>query len=185
MTDSHTQPAQSQSLGWDGCGHCSLHYDLISHDKQDFCRYMKDRYNYSNQPPTLVSSCVIKHNMEWESIVVFCTVTAFVHPPGPCPAQPLCSMSTAHSSHSNGPAAHTHSRLPLWRRSATAQKTLCFYESSTQVPETCSCVSLMVVTLLFFTFSFNVKEPHFESGLCPPTSARGLTFHTEYFTCTV
>lgn len=57
---------------------------------------------------------------------VFCTVTAFVHPPGPCPAQPLGSMSTAHSSHSNGPVAHTHSRLPLWRLSATVQKALCF-----------------------------------------------------------
>lgn len=104
---------------------------------------------------TIFFTCIILHYQMQPQVrehCVFCTVTAFVHPPGPCPAQPLCSMSTAHSSHSNGLVAHTHtqSSLPLWRLFATVQKTLCFKGSSIQVPETCSCVKLMGVTLLCF-----------------------------------
>lgn len=122
-------------------------------------------------------SYIIRHSNGWESVVFFCTVTAFVHPPGPCPAQPLWSMSTAHSSHSNSLVAHSCSRLPLWRLSATVQKILCFYASSIQVPQTCSCVKLMVVTLLFLFF-IEIIEPHFEGGLYPPNSAH--RFSTEY-----
>lgn len=137
--------------------HCSLHYDLISHYKRGICSYTGETYGCLNE--LYVLSCIIRHSDEWESIVFFCTVTAFVHPPGPCPAQPLCSMSTAHSSLSNGLVAHTHSRLPLWRLSASIQKALCFYGSSIQVPETCSCVKLMVVTLsLVFGFLLRFKH---------------------------
>ena len=145
------------------CESLPLHYEFISHYKKDFCRYIKDTYDYLSQcfhnfNYLAVSNAAAAVASE-RALCFFCTVTAFVHPPEPSPAQPLCSMSTAHSSHSNGLVAHTHSRLPLWRLSATVQKTLCCYGSSIQVPQTCSCVKLMAVTRLSF-FGFSLRSKH-------------------------
>ena len=157
--------------------------------------------------------CTVLHDPTQRRVrehCVFCTVTAFVHPPGPCPAQPLCSMSTAHSSHSNGLSGphththtytHTHAHTHMHAQPAASMETVCHRTKDTlllreQHPSSRDLFMCQVdgsdtfsLSLFFFCCGFslrsNIKKAQIERGIYPPRSAFRLTFLTEYCACTV
>lgn len=139
--------------------HCRLYYDFISHYRKDFCTYIKATCDYSNFD---VYYLALSNAATSERALCFFAqslpLSILLGRAQPIPSA-LCRQPTHHIQMAL--VAHTHSRLPLWRPSAIVQKTLCFYGSSIQVPQTCSCVNLMAVTLLFFFFfGFSLRCEH-------------------------